>query len=51
MLLFGRLQTRGYKVIVRWLPHEVSDVETVLDMLSKEDHQDATVHTAYICLN
>lgn len=28
---------RGYKVIVRYLPHEVSDVETVLDLLSKQN--------------
>ena len=26
---------RGYKVIVRYLPHEVADVETVLELLNK----------------
>lgn len=31
---------RGYKVVVRHLPHEVADVEPVLQMLTNQDPYD-----------
>ena len=37
-------QTRGYKVIVRLLPHEVADVEPVLALLAKQNPHDYAVY-------
>ena len=36
-------KTRGYKVIVRLMPHEVADLEPVLAMLGRQDPQDHDV--------
>ena len=45
------IQTRGYKVIVRLMPHEVADVEPVLAMLAKQDPTDyQTWETRYMLL-
>ncbi|XP_019614805.1 PREDICTED: tubulin-specific chaperone D-like [Branchiostoma belcheri] len=42
---------RGYKVIVRQLPHEVADLEPVLEMLTNQDPEDhETWETRYILL-
>ncbi|XP_050391441.1 tubulin-specific chaperone D [Patella vulgata] len=42
---------RGYKVIVRFLPHEVADVEPVMALLVKQDPTDFTCwETRYIIL-
>lgn len=30
-------KVRGAKIIVRWFPHEVSDLEPVLQLLQKQD--------------
>lgn len=37
------LQTRGYKVVVRLLPHEVADLEPVLAMLADQSPNDFKV--------
>ena len=39
------LQTRGYKVIVRMMPHEVADLEPVLAMLANQNPMDFEVKT------
>ena len=36
-------QTRGFKVIVRMLPHEVADLEPVLALINKQDATDFKV--------
>ena len=36
-------KTRGPKVVLRWFPHEVADLEPVLDMLEAQDHTDHQV--------
>ncbi|XP_078610287.1 tubulin-specific chaperone D-like [Branchiostoma floridae x Branchiostoma japonicum] len=42
---------RGYKVIVRQLPHEVADLEPVLEMLTNQNPEDhETWETRYILL-
>ncbi|XP_077385116.1 tubulin-specific chaperone D isoform X1 [Festucalex cinctus] len=44
-------KVRGYKIFIRRLPHEVADVEPVLDLLSKQDPTDTeTWSTRYILL-
>ncbi|GFR29007.1 tubulin-specific chaperone D [Trichonephila clavata] len=39
-------KVRGYKVVLRHLPHEVSDVEPVLSLLNEQDPRDATTWEA-----
>ncbi|GIY26319.1 tubulin-specific chaperone D [Caerostris darwini] len=44
-------KVRGYKVVLRHLPHEVSDVEPVLSLLNEQDpHDAATWETRYMLL-
>ena len=42
------LQTRGYKVIVRMMPHEVSDLEPLLALLALQSPSDFEVSAAYV---
>ncbi|VEN50767.1 unnamed protein product [Callosobruchus maculatus] len=51
MHMFVIVNVRGYKVIVRHLPHEVADFEPVLQLLESQDPNDAnTWTTRYILL-
>ncbi|KAF8795134.1 Tubulin-specific chaperone D like protein [Argiope bruennichi] len=44
-------KVRGYKVVLRHLPHEVSDVEPVLSLLNEQDpHDAATWEARYMLL-
>lgn len=44
-------KVRGYKVFMQLFPHEVSDVQTVLDLLCRQDPKDTeTWETRYILL-
>ena len=38
-------QMRGFKVVVRLLPHEVADMEPVLTLIDKQDPADVEVHS------
>ncbi|XP_033109918.1 tubulin-specific chaperone D-like isoform X2 [Anneissia japonica] len=50
-LLYLLTKARGYKVIVRFLPHEVPDLELVLAILAKQDVKDfKTWETRYMLL-
>ncbi|XP_041362453.1 tubulin-specific chaperone D-like [Gigantopelta aegis] len=49
--LYFITKMRGFKVIVRFFPHEVSDVEPVLALMDKENPQDyASWETRYMLL-
>ncbi|KAB0802179.1 hypothetical protein PPYR_04365 [Photinus pyralis] len=49
--MFVVIKVRGYKVIVRHLPHEVSDFEPVLQLLELQDKEDSeTWSTRYVLL-
>ncbi|XP_040046893.2 tubulin-specific chaperone D [Gasterosteus aculeatus] len=44
-------KVRGYKIFMQLLPHEVADVQPVLDLLSKQDPKDSeTWETRYMLL-
>ncbi|KAM8845147.1 tubulin-specific chaperone D isoform 1-T1 [Spinachia spinachia] len=44
-------KVRGYKIFMQILPHEVADVQPVLDLLSKQDPKDSgTWETRYMLL-
>lgn len=36
-------QVRGYKVFMQLFPHEVADVQPVLDLLTRQDPKDPEV--------
>uniref|UniRef100_A0A3B5LYB4 Tubulin-specific chaperone D n=1 Tax=Xiphophorus couchianus TaxID=32473 RepID=A0A3B5LYB4_9TELE len=49
--LYGICKVRGYKVFMQLLPHEVSDVHPVLEMISRQDPKDLkTWETRYMLL-
>lgn len=48
MYLFFHGQVRGDKIFMRFLPHEVADVEPVLDLLSWQDPKDGEVRLAVL---
>ncbi|RZF49027.1 hypothetical protein LSTR_LSTR011389 [Laodelphax striatellus] len=48
--LFVIVNVRGYKVVVRHLPHEVSDLELVLSMLESQDEKDTLTWETRYCL-
>ncbi|KAK5650202.1 hypothetical protein RI129_001231 [Pyrocoelia pectoralis] len=49
--MFVLIKVRGYKIIVRHLPHEVSDFEPVLQLLEVQDEEDSeTWSTRYVLL-
>ncbi|KAK4882052.1 hypothetical protein RN001_005371 [Aquatica leii] len=49
--MFVLIKVRGYKVVVRHLPHEVSDFEAVLQLLESQDLNDSdTWTTRYVLL-
>ncbi|XP_021918529.1 tubulin-specific chaperone D [Zootermopsis nevadensis] len=49
--LYVIMKVRGYKVVVRHLPHEVSDIEPVLQLLEIQNPSDnATWQTRYVLL-
>ncbi|XP_050437546.1 tubulin-specific chaperone D isoform X2 [Adelges cooleyi] len=48
--LFLVVSVRGYKVILRNLPHEVSDLEKVLKMLEEQDESDYNSWETRYCL-
>ncbi|XP_037544964.1 tubulin-specific chaperone D [Nematolebias whitei] len=50
-LLFIMCNVRGYKIFMQLLPHEVSDVQPVLDLMSRQDPNDLkTWQTRYMLL-
>ncbi|XP_054268345.1 tubulin-specific chaperone D-like [Macrosteles quadrilineatus] len=48
--LFLLINTRGYKVIVRCLPHEVADLEPTLQLLEAQDSNDTATWETRYCL-
>ncbi|XP_022185409.2 tubulin-specific chaperone D [Nilaparvata lugens] len=48
--LFVIVNVRGYKVVVRHLPHEVSDLEVVLSMLESQNEKDTLTWETRYCL-
>ncbi|XP_075230882.1 tubulin folding cofactor D [Lycorma delicatula] len=48
--LFIIVNVRGYKVVVRHLPHEVSDLELVLQLLEVQDEKDTATWETRYCL-
>jgi hypothetical protein len=43
IVYFALLQTRGFKVIVKMMPHEVADLEPVLGLLVKQNKDSCQV--------
>ena len=41
--LFFPVQVRGYKIFMQLFPHEVADVQPVLDLLTRQDPKDSEV--------
>ncbi|XP_069674548.1 tubulin-specific chaperone D [Periplaneta americana] len=49
--LYVLMKVRGYKIVVRHLPHEVSDIEPVLQLLESQDPSDIdNWQTRYVLL-
>lgn len=48
--MYAIINVRGYKVVVRHLPHEVSDFEPVLNLLECQDDNSETWTTRYVLL-
>jgi len=44
------IKVRGHKVVVRHLPHEVEDLETVVELLQDLDHSTDSWETRYVLL-
>lgn len=40
---FPPAQVRGYKIFMQLFPHEVADVQPVLDLLTRQDPKDSEV--------
>ncbi|KAG0005138.1 hypothetical protein BGZ65_011884 [Modicella reniformis] len=49
-MLYIICKTRGYKTIVKFLPHEVSDIEPVFEFLKMQDNRKAAWETRYMLL-
>lgn len=48
LFVFVSGQVRGYKVFMQLFPHEVADVQPVLNLISRQDPKDSEVKRNYI---